>query len=65
MEELTIHLTAEEQHALSLRAKEIGLSPEELLRRGLQRVLAPEKLTFKQALEHTLRKNEELYRRLS
>ena len=65
METLTIKLSLEEQEALANRATELGLPAEELLRRGLHRILAPSKLAFKEALEYTFRKNAELYRRLA
>ncbi|HEX5315391.1 MAG TPA: DNA-binding protein [Candidatus Kapabacteria bacterium] len=65
METLELQISSEEQHALAARAAELGLSKEELLRRSLHQVLTPAKLTFKEALEYTFRKNAELYRRLA
>jgi len=64
METMTLKLSSEEQHALKNRSAELGLSPEELVRRGLRSVLTPVKLSFTDALEYTLQKNAELYRRL-
>ncbi len=65
MESLTLAVTHEEHEALARRAKDLGLSEEELLRRGLHRVLEPKGLSFRDALEYTFRKNAALYRRLA
>ncbi|HEY3873938.1 MAG TPA: DNA-binding protein [Candidatus Kapabacteria bacterium] len=65
METLQLELSADEQRALNARAAELGLSKEELVRRGLHRILTPATLTFQDALEYTFRKNSELYRHLA
>ncbi len=65
METVTLNLSQDEQKALKNRSTELGLPPEELVRRGLRSVLSPLKLSFKDALEYTLQKNAELYRRLA
>lgn len=65
METLVLTISNEEEQVLNRRATELGLPAEELLRRGLHRVLEPAKLTFQEALEYTFQKNAELYRRLA
>jgi hypothetical protein len=65
METITLKLSSEEQQSLYSRAAELGLQADDLVRRGLQRVLMPTKLSFKEALEYTFNKNAELYRRLA
>lgn len=65
MESVTLTLSTEERNVLNQRASEIGLSPEELILRGLRRVLTPVKLSFQEAVDHTFEKNAELYRRLA
>ena len=46
-------------------ASKIGLPPEELLRRRVERLLASPDDEFQQAANYLLEKNKELYRRLA
>ena len=65
MTTITVELT--EEHALRLKeiSSRFHVSPEELIRAGLNEILARPDDAFLRASEHVLEKNRELYRRLS
>ena len=65
MEVITLQISEVERSELDQCARDLGLSAEELVRRSLMRVLSPTKLSFEEALQYTLEKNAELYRRLA
>ena len=62
-----ITITIPDEHMLKLRelASRLSLSPEELVRVSLEELLARPEDAFQQALDHVLKKNAELYRRLA
>ncbi len=56
-----------EEHAQRLRelAREAGISPEQLLRDGVEQWLSRPSREFAEAAAYVLQKNRELYRRLA
>jgi hypothetical protein len=62
---LSIELTEAENEKLSAEATRLGVEPEALARAALADLLSNEEEDFREAAEHVLRKNEELYRRLA
>ena len=62
---LNLILTEEETRSLNQRAEELGMTPMDIVKQSLSQVLFPRKLSFEEAKERTLKKNAELYRRLS
>ena len=65
MATLTISLTPERMAGLMTIAQRLGISTEDLARAGVESLLAGARDDFEAALEHVLRKNAELYRRLA
>ena len=65
MTTITIPLPDNRWQQLETWAKQAGVSPEELARASLEEWLAQPRPDFRQAAEHVLRKNAELYRRLA
>jgi antitoxin FitA len=65
MDTFTITLPEEQAHRLRERAKEAGVSPEQLLRDGVEEWLTRSGLDFATAALYVLEKNRELYRRLA
>ena len=65
MADVTISLSDEQLAQLRAQATQLGLTPEELIRRHVEQVLAASDETFLEAAEHVLKKNAELYRRLA
>ena len=61
---ITIPLSDERLAQLRTWADEVGLSPEEFLRRRVEHLLQPPDEQFRHAAEYVLKKNAELYRRL-
>jgi hypothetical protein len=61
----TIEFTDEEIDALSKLSAKVGVSLEEIVRRIVLRQLPSKGLSFKDALTHTMDKNEELYKKLA
>ncbi len=63
----TITITLADDRIAKLReiAARFGVTVEDLARVGLEEFLSRPDETFQQALEHVLRKNAELYRRLA
>ena len=62
---LSIELTETEGTKLRDEAARLGVKPEVLARAALADLLSNEDEDFRQAAEHVLQKNEELYRRLA
>ena len=62
---ITIPLSDDRLAQLRLWAEEVGLTPEEFLRRRVEQLLERPDESFRTAADHVLRKNAELYRRLA
>ena len=65
MTNVTIALPDEPMSRLKELAEEAGVAPEELLQARIEQWLAKPKDDFAQAAAYVLKKNRELYRRLS
>lgn len=65
MTTVTIPLSDERLARLRSWAEQAGLTPEEFLRRRVERLLEPPDEQFRQAAAYVLQKNAELYRRLA
>ncbi len=66
MQSLSLTLDDQQFNRLDERARELGLSVEELLRRSIDNLLSPkQKVSFAEAAKRVVEKNEELYRRLA
>lgn len=65
MATITIPLPDEALSKLQERADELGISPEELARAGIEDLLSRPEDAFQQAIDYLLNKNAELYRRLA
>jgi hypothetical protein len=65
MTDLTIELSEEMLTKLRERASAYGISPEDLVHAGINRILESPESEFKKAVDYILKKNEELYRRLA
>ena len=65
MNELTIRIPEEKLARLREKASACGVSAEELVRAGIDRLLAGPEEDFETAARYVLKKNEELYRRLA
>lgn len=65
MTQLTIPLSEDHLLQLRIRAEKAGLSPEEFLRIRVEQLLAEPDDQFRKAADYVLKKNAELYRRLS
>ncbi len=63
----TIAIPLSENHLAQLRlwAEQVGLPPEEFLRRRVEQLLDQPDDQFRQAAKYVLEKNAELYRRLA
>lgn len=63
----TITIALPDEQALKLKelAKEVGITPEDLLRAGVEEWLRGPRDDFARAADYVLRKNTELYRRLA
>jgi hypothetical protein len=62
---LAVVLTAEQMRKLQEHAAQLGMAPEELARAGIVALLDGPDAAFRQALDHVLQKNADLYRRLA
>ena len=62
---ISIDLSKDEANALSEAAQRLGVSLEELAHMTIADVLNHPGMSFEDAKEHVLRKNEELFRRLA
>jgi antitoxin FitA len=65
MTTITIALSDEQAVRLDELAREAGVAPEELVQASLGEMLSRPKEDFTRAAQYVLRKNAELYRRLS
>lgn len=65
MKTIVIPLSEAYVEQLHLRAEQAGLTPEEFLRRRVERLLDQPDEQFLQAAAYVLQKNAELYRRLA
>jgi len=65
MTNISIPLSDERLAQLRQLAQQTGMSPEEFLRRRVERLLDQPDAAFQQAAEHVLQKNADLYRRLA
>lgn len=65
MTAITIPLSEEHLEKLRQIARQMGVSPEELARAGLEDWLLQPRRDFAQAAQYVLKKNTELYRRLA
>ena len=65
MAEITIPLAEARLERLRARAEAAGISPEEFLRRRVDRLLDEPDTPFLEAADYVLQKNAELYRRLA
>jgi antitoxin FitA len=65
MSAITVPLSDDRLERLRALAAQAGVSPEEFARIGLEQWLTRPREDFRQAAEHVLRKNAELYRRLA
>jgi antitoxin FitA len=63
MTEITINLPEERMAKLKEMAFSCGISPEELVRAGIERLLDEPEEEFRKAADYVPKKNEELYRR--
>jgi antitoxin FitA len=62
---ITISVTEEGLRKLQELAARLAISPEELARLSVEELLAPPDAEFVRAMDHVLKKNSELYRRLA
>ena len=62
---ITIAIPDERLTQLQETARRLGVTPEDLVRAGIEEVLAQPDDTVQKALEYVLQKNAELYRRLA
>ena len=62
---LSIDLSPAQADRLRIEAERLGLTPEDLARAAIADLLATTGEDFKAAADRVLRKNAELYRRLS
>jgi hypothetical protein len=62
---LSFDLTETQNEKLDSTAKRLGIQPEELAKAALNDLLDQPKEDFEAATQHVLKKNKELYRRLS
>ncbi|HMO58247.1 MAG TPA: ribbon-helix-helix protein, CopG family [Roseiflexaceae bacterium] len=65
MTALTIEITDDRMEQLKEKAAKLGITPEELVRAGIEELLMQSDMSLKAAIDHVLTKNTELYRRLS
>jgi hypothetical protein len=65
MTTIAIHLSDERAAQLRAWAEQVGLAPEDFLRRRVEQLLDRPDESFRQAAAYVLEKNAELYRRLA
>jgi hypothetical protein len=65
MTTLKIQLPDEDLRKLEEVAARFQVTPEEIARLSIEELLSRSDEAFRQALQHTLQKNSELYRRLA
>jgi len=62
---IALELSVEEAELLSSTAVRLGVRPEELARATIADALSQDKEAFRKAAEYVVKKNRELYQRLS
>jgi hypothetical protein len=62
---ISVELSEQQAERLRSAAERLGVRPEDLARAGVIDLLTQPGEDFQRAAEHVLRKNEELYRRLT
>jgi len=62
---IIISITEEGSRKLHELSSRLAISPEELARLGIEELLAVPDAEFAQTMDHVLKKNTELYRRLA
>ncbi len=62
---ISIELNEDQADRFQEAARRLGVKPDELARAAIADLLGRPSDDFQQAAEHVLRKNDELYRRLS
>jgi hypothetical protein len=65
MPSITITLTEEKLARLRAKASSYGVSPEELAHACIDHLIGESESEFEKAINYVLKKNKELYRRLS
>jgi hypothetical protein len=65
MTSITIPISEERLQQLRLWAEQVGVAPEEFLRRRVEQLLDRPDEQFREAADYVFRKNQELYRRLA
>ncbi|MBI4331801.1 MAG: DNA-binding protein [Chloroflexi bacterium] len=65
MTTITVDLSGEPLERLREMSARLGVSPEDLVRVSVEELLTRPDKDFQRALEYTLKKNRELYRRLA
>ena len=65
MESVIVNLTDQLAIKVKEAASKIGISPEEFIKSGVEEKLLLLDSDFRNAIEHVLNKNAELYRRLA
>ena len=65
MDTFTVSLPEDQAQRLRELARDAGVSPEQLLRSGVEEWLRGPSLSFSDAAAYVTRKNRELYRRLA
>ncbi len=62
---ITITLSDDLLSKLHERATQLGITPEELIHAGIEELLTIPDESFQRSMDHVLKKNAELYRRLA
>ena len=65
MAEVTVTLSTEELQRLKDLGEREGLTVDQVVKLGIQELINQPDESFRKAVQHTLRKNAELYRRLA
>ena len=65
MESVTVNLPDQLASQIEEAAKQMGISPEEFIKAGIEEKLSLLDRDFHKAADHVLRKNAELYKRLA
>jgi predicted transcriptional regulator len=62
---ISVELDSEQAERLTERARELGVDPRELAKAAVSDLLSRNGDDFERAAQYVLKKNQELYRRLS
>ena len=65
MSAISINLPDDEMNKLQETADRLGITPEELVRASIEKLLNQPEESFKRALDYVMKKNTELYKRLA